>query len=105
MQSLEEMFAVAGKSVIVTGGASGLGRAYAEIMAEYGARVCILDMDSDPLSTTVAEIAGETWGQVTDVSDRAGLAVAFDLVAEKHGQIDVVFANAGVDSGPGFSHS
>ena len=42
---LERMFDVRGQSVIVTGGASGIGRAYAEIMAAQGARVCIFDLD------------------------------------------------------------
>ena len=37
-----------------------------------------------------------------DVADRAGMAAAFDAVAERHGRIDVVFANAGIDAGPGF---
>ena len=40
--SLDKMFDVTGKSVIVTGGAYGLGRAYAEILAERGAQVCVL---------------------------------------------------------------
>ncbi|MFD1341248.1 SDR family NAD(P)-dependent oxidoreductase [Litorisediminicola beolgyonensis] len=105
--SLETMFDVAEKSVIVTGGASGIGRAYAEIMVEMGARVRILDMDADTLTTTVSEIEAQGWpGQVSgkplDISDRAALAEAFDAVAEDHGRIDVVFANAGVDAGPGF---
>ncbi len=105
--SLEEMFDVTGKSVIVTGGASGIGRAYAEIMVEMGARVCILDLDIDGLNTTVAEIAanrwpGTVWGSPLDVSDRAALAAAFEAVAVRQGRIDVVFANAGVDAGPGF---
>lgn len=105
--SLQTMFDVAGKSVIVTGGASGIGRAYAEIMVEMGAHVCILDMDAAGLDRTVAEIDAEGWpgsvrGNRLDVSDRAALAAAFDAVAEKQGRIDVVFANAGVDAGPGF---
>lgn len=102
MASLQEMFDVAGKSVIVTGGASGIGRAYAEVMAENGARVCIFDLNPEGLESTVAEIGSGTWGQVVDVGDRAALAAAFDKVAATHGRIDVVFANAGIDAGPGF---
>jgi NAD(P)-dependent dehydrogenase (short-subunit alcohol dehydrogenase family) len=99
------MFDVRGKSVIVTGGASGIGRAYAEVMAENGARVCIFDVNANGLDAVVAEIGAggaEVWGQALDVADRTGMAAAFDAVAERHGRIDVVFANAGIDAGPGF---
>jgi len=105
MATLEQMFDVRGKSVIVTGGASGIGRAYAEVMAGNDARVCIFDIDEAGLDAVVAEIGasgGEVWGQVVDVSDRSRMAAAFDTVAERHGRIDVVFANAGIDAGPGF---
>lgn len=105
MANLQEMFDVRGKSVIVTGGASGIGRAYAEVMAEHGARVCIFDLNSGELDTVVAELGrdgAQVWGQVVDVSDRRRMAEAFDAVAERHGRIDVVFANAGIDAGPGF---
>ena len=44
--SLESMFDVAGKSVLVTGAAYGLGRAYAEIMAAQGAHVSLLDLNA-----------------------------------------------------------
>ncbi|MDB5524925.1 MAG: short-chain dehydrogenase [Rhizobium sp.] len=103
--SLQEMFDVSGKSVIVTGGASGLGRAYAEVLAENGARVCIFDLNQAELDKTVAELAtgnAEVWGQRVDVTDRERMAEAFDAVAARHGRIDVVFANAGIDAGPGF---
>src|SRR3984957_4821546 len=99
------MFGVGGRSVIVTGGASGIRRAYAEVMAENGARVCILDLDAERLDLVLAELrakGGEVWGQALDVSDRLRMASAFDEVAEKHGRIDIVFANAGIDAGPGF---
>lgn len=102
MASLQEMFDVTGKSVIVTGGASGIGRAYAEVMAEHGARVCIFDLNPAGLEATLAEIGQGAWGQVVDVGNRAAMAAAFDKVAEVHGRIDVVFANAGIDAGPGF---
>jgi NAD(P)-dependent dehydrogenase (short-subunit alcohol dehydrogenase family) len=103
--TLQEMFDVRGKSVIVTGGASGIGRAYAEVMVDNGAHVCIFDLNAELLDSVVSELAangGKIWGQTLDVSDRAGMAAAFDMVAEKHGRIDVVFANAGIDAGPGF---
>ncbi len=105
MASLDEMFDVRGKSVIVTGGASGIGRAYAEVMADNGARVCVFDIDEAGLKTAVCEMqasGADVWGQALDVSDRAGMAAAFDTVTERHGRIDVVFANAGIDGGPGF---
>lgn len=105
MAALDEMFDVRGKSTIVTGGASGIGRAYAEIMAEHGACVCIFDIDAAGLNKTVTAIrdtGGDVWSQTVDVADRAAMADAFDKVAAEHGRIDVVFANAGIDAGPGF---
>jgi len=106
MAALEKMFDVRGKSVIVTGGASGIGRAYAEVMAEHGARVCIFDIDAEGMARTVADMTAkgwDVWGQVVDVGDRPAMAAAFDAVAAKHGRIDTVFANAGIDPGPGFN--
>lgn len=103
--SLEMMFNVTGKSVVVTGAAFGLGRAYAEIMAEQGAQVTLIDLNEDQLTETVAEISeqfGTVHGIVRDVTDRAGMSAAFDEIASHQGGIDVVFANAGVDAGPGF---
>ena len=103
--SLQEMFDVTGKSVIVTGGASGIGRAYAEVMAENGARVCVFDIDREKLDDMVeAQCAAghDVWGQLVDVTDRTRMAEAFECVADRHGRIDIVFANAGIDAGPGF---
>lgn len=105
--SLETMFDVAGKSVIVTGAAYGLGRAYAEIMAAQGANVTLLDLNAEQLAKTISEIEatgprGALRSGVLDVTDRPALAAAFDVAAEAQGGVDVVFANAGVDAGPGF---
>jgi NAD(P)-dependent dehydrogenase (short-subunit alcohol dehydrogenase family) len=105
MATLQEMFDVRGKSVIVTGGASGIGLAYVEVMADNGARVCIFDIDEPGLKTAVARLqagGADVWGQAVDVTDRPRMASAFDAVAERHGRIDIVFANAGIDAGPGF---
>jgi NAD(P)-dependent dehydrogenase (short-subunit alcohol dehydrogenase family) len=101
-----ERFSVAGLGAIVTGAGSGLGLAIAEALAEGGARVTLLDVDA-------ARVAGETErlaalgcavrAAVVDVSDHAGLDKAFEAAVSAHGRLDVVFANAGIDSGPGFA--
>lgn len=108
--SLQEMFNVAGKSAIVTGAASGLGRAYAEVLAENGAKVCLFDINRIELDRTLEEMrqaggnvwGGNVWGQIVDVTDRTNMEEAFARVAAEHGSIDIVFANAGIDAGPGF---
>ena len=95
----------ANRTVIVTGGASGLGLGYAEALAENGARVTILDVDADRVDHGARRIIDLEWavrGDVVDVRDHPAIDRAFDAAAMAHGRLDVVFANAGVDPGPGF---
>jgi len=102
---IADLFKVEGYGVIVTGGASGLGLGFAEALAVNGAKVTILDVDAKRIDAEVSRLtqAGYTVrGEVVDVRDHATLDAAFDRAAQAHGKIDVVFANAGVDSGPGF---
>jgi NAD(P)-dependent dehydrogenase (short-subunit alcohol dehydrogenase family) len=99
-----ELFSVADYGVIVTGGASGLGLGYAEALAANGARVTILDVDSARIDTETQRLAAQGWavrGEVVDVRDHASLERAFDAALAAHGRLDVVFANAGIDPGPG----
>lgn len=108
--SLQKMFDVAGKSAIVTGAASGLGRAYAEVLAENGAKVCLFDISRTELDNTLGALrraggnvwGANVWGQAVDVTDRTNMEEAFARVFAEHGSIDIVFANAGIDAGPGF---
>ena len=100
-----ELFSVAGRGAIVTGAASGLGLAIAEGLAENGARVTLLDVNGAALAGETARLAALGYavrGAVVDVTDHAALERAFDAAVEAHGRLDIVFANAGVDSGPGF---
>jgi NAD(P)-dependent dehydrogenase (short-subunit alcohol dehydrogenase family) len=100
-----ELFKVEGLGVIVTGGASGLGLGYAEALAENGARVTILDVDADRVDQEVRRLRNlgrKVRGEVVDVRDHPAIDRAFDAAAMAHGRLDVVFANAGVDPGPGF---
>ena len=98
-------FDVTGHGVVVTGGASGLGLAYGEVLAAHGARVTLIDVDEAGLSREAARLEGEgldVRGAIADVTDHAALDSAVDEAAAIYGRLDVAFANAGIDSGAGF---
>jgi NAD(P)-dependent dehydrogenase (short-subunit alcohol dehydrogenase family) len=100
-----QLFSVEGQGALVTGAASGLGLAFAEALAENGARVMLLDIDGRRIEAETQRLASLGYavrGAVADVSDHAALERAFDAAVAAHGRLDIVFANAGIDSGPGF---
>ncbi len=79
---------------VVTGGASGMGRATAELMAERGASVVVVDINED-LANEVATAVGGT-AIVGSVADAAFCRAATAEVIEHHGRIDVLVNAAGV---------
>jgi len=92
---------IAGKRAIVTGAASGMGRATAHLFADEGARVAVVDLGQDRVDSVVAEIRGAhgdeaAHGWVVDVSDRDALSRLVDDVAARLGGIDILVNNAGV---------
>jgi NAD(P)-dependent dehydrogenase (short-subunit alcohol dehydrogenase family) len=102
---IAEAFTVQDYGVVVTGGASGLGLGFAEGLAENGARVTILDVDARRVAQEIENLRGkglDVRGEVLDVTDHPALDRAIDSAAAAYGRLDVVFANAGIDSGPGF---
>jgi NADP-dependent 3-hydroxy acid dehydrogenase YdfG len=88
------------KVVVITGAASGIGRALAVDVARRGARVAISDIDEPGLAETLdlVEEAGarEVRRDRLDVADRAAFAAYADAVAGHFGRVDVVVNNAGV---------
>ena len=103
--NVSSRFDVAGFGVIVTGGASGLGLAYGEVLASHGARVTLIDIDADGAAAQAARLQGEgldVRSAVADVTDAVALDRAVDQAAEVYGRLDVAFANAGIDPGVGF---
>ena len=84
---------------IVTGGAQGVGRGIASVLAVEGARVVIADVDgalAESTATAFRTDGRETFAVAADVTDRASVdAMAARVVAE-HGRIDILAANAGV---------
>jgi len=100
-----DLFDIRGHVAIVTGAASGLGLAMTEILAEYGATVVMADVDAVRLQSEAKRIAaagGRVETQPLDVTDTPALRAFIQGVAEYHGRLDIVFANAGTSSGAGF---
>jgi NAD(P)-dependent dehydrogenase (short-subunit alcohol dehydrogenase family) len=104
MKTLDQ-FDIEGRSALITGAASGLGLAYAETMAEAGASVTLTDIDGEGVAREAARICaegGRARAAQLDVRDRDGMRGVFDEHVAKFGGLDICFANAGVDPGPGF---
>ncbi|RSO10405.1 short chain dehydrogenase [Streptomyces sp. WAC 06783] len=94
-----------GQLVLVTGAASGIGRATAFAFAEAGARVIAVDRDAEGAARTadLARLVGapQAWAETVDVSDEAAMEKLADKVAAEYGMVDVLINNAGIAvSGP-----
>jgi NAD(P)-dependent dehydrogenase (short-subunit alcohol dehydrogenase family) len=98
----EQLFDVRGVRAIVTGAASGLGLAMAEVLADCDAHVTLADVDAERLESVTAGLGGAARSFVTDVSDEDQVRALIDDVVAAEGGLDVVFANAGIASVPGY---
>jgi NAD(P)-dependent dehydrogenase (short-subunit alcohol dehydrogenase family) len=90
-----DLFTLAGRVAVVTGGSGALGSAMAATLADAGATVGVLARDRGPLEATVAEIGRDAFALEADVLERASLDRARDAVLERHGRIDVLVNAAG----------
>lgn len=85
-----------GRTVLITGGARGIGLASARLLAQRGARLALLDVDEDELERQAAPL-NAAWA-ACDVTDPGAVDSAVEDILDRLGGIDVVFANAGVES-------
>src|SRR5271165_2924977 len=85
---------ISGAAAIVTGGGSGLGRATAEALAERGARVAVVDLNSAAAEEAAKAIAG--LGVACDVADEASAAAAVAKAEAAHGPARILVNCAGV---------
>ena len=102
---IHDLFDVHGLAVLITGGASGIGLAYAQAMAQNGARIMLADINPETLAATVAALraqGAEVEGEIVDVTRRADLDRVVAATVKRFGRIDVAFINAGISGGPGF---
>ncbi|WP_340150912.1 3-hydroxyacyl-CoA dehydrogenase [uncultured Sneathiella sp.] len=85
---------ISGKSAIVTGGASGLGNATAKMLAAAGAKVAILDMNTELAEKAAAEIGGIAC--TTNVADDSSVEAAFEKARAEHGPARILVNCAGI---------
>ena len=97
---LETRLSLSGKTAVVTGAASGIGRATARLMSELGATTVFLDRDAAGLDAAVAECAGQAgsaFAQVIDLADADAIQQGFVGVAAAHGGIDILVNSAAMN--------
>jgi NAD(P)-dependent dehydrogenase (short-subunit alcohol dehydrogenase family) len=85
---------IEGQAALVTGGASGLGHASAEMLAAAGARVALLDLDADRVAAAAGRLGGI--GIACDVADAASAEQAVAKAAEAHGAARILVNCAGI---------
>ena len=87
---------LAGKTAIITGAASGLGRATADRYLREGARVLVADIDSARAAETCEALGDGAVPAQVDVADAAAVSAMVQTALDAFGHIDVLFSNAGI---------
>jgi 2-keto-3-deoxy-L-fuconate dehydrogenase len=91
-------FGLKGRVAVVTGGASGIGKAIATRLADNGAQVWVLDVEAAAAEATAAEIAGaggQAWSLPCDVADPESVTRVFATITAK-GPLDILVNSAGI---------
>jgi NAD(P)-dependent dehydrogenase (short-subunit alcohol dehydrogenase family) len=94
-----DKFRLTGRVALVTGGASGIGYATVEALAEAGARVTIADLNAEAIDAARARLKERghaVEGVEMDVTDSARVTKVADVLAAAHGRIDILVNNAGI---------
>lgn len=94
-----EKFRMDGQVAVITGGGRGIGLACCEALAEAGAKVVIIDREqaiADAGRQALAQLGYQADAHVVDVTDSGAVERVAQTVADSHGRIDVLIANAGI---------
>ena len=89
---------IAERVAIVTGAASGMGRATARLFASEGAKVAVTDLDLAACEAVAAECGADARAYALDVADKDAIERVVTKIAEDFGKIDILVNNAGVSS-------
>lgn len=96
------LFDVTGLGTVVTGAASGIGLAYAQVLAANGARVLLADVNLQEARDAAQQISSaglEAEAEALDITDSAAVERVLTGARDRFGKLDVVFANAGINRG------
>jgi len=85
-----------GKTALITGGTTGIGRATAELFIQHGARVAITGQDEQRVAEAAAALGPQAIGIRADVSKTADMEALASRLKTHFGKLDIVFANAGI---------
>jgi len=88
-------FRIDGKIAVITGAGSGIGRATAELFAEKGATVCLLDCNKESVEKMKDEVPNAS-AYYVDVSDYSSISKAVEIVVAEKGRIDILVNSAGI---------
>lgn len=93
------LFDLKNKVAIITGGASGIGKAIAEVFAAQGARVCILDLNENAVSELAQALSRQKLlakGYVCNVTLQSDVQSVFEFIRKEFGRIDILVNSAGI---------
>lgn len=94
---------LAGKVAIITGGASGIGKATVELFVAEGARVVIADLQQEKGEALASELGNDAAFRLTDVARADDVAALVDFAVSTYGDLDIMYNNAGVSGSEGSS--
>lgn len=98
---------IAGKTAIITGAASGMGRATAYVFADEGARLALVDRNAEGVAAVAGEIraaGGTAHAYAVDLADGAAIVDLVTRVRSELGPIDILVNNAGISAGAPIEH-
>ncbi|MDQ3636035.1 MAG: glucose 1-dehydrogenase [Acidobacteriota bacterium] len=101
-KNIKELFDLTGKTAIVTGGSRGIGKEFAEGLAEAGAYLMLCARREEWLTETVEEFRGKDFhvhGRTCDVSNAEDVQAVVDETVKHFGKIDILVNNAGISWG------
>ncbi len=93
---LNELYNLAGKAVIVTGAAQGMGEAMARAFAGAGARVMLADISADQAEAVARDIGGDAVAMAVDMASEASILALIGAARARFGRLDILVNNAGV---------